>query len=172
MPVGEWELRRRGEPAASRGRTYVRSTAPARWVSAALIAAGALSACADSTSADADARGAESPTASISSAPGPADDPFRSPAGPPAPCSEGFAADMPSDFEGEPSAAGALSSWLSGKDERTVTAPSPVPRDGWSQQPHPGPDDSATFVAGTWQATASQSTREQWLVTTLSCTEL
>ena len=77
---------------------------------------------------------------------------------------------MPSDFEGEPSAEGALAMWVSGEDTRTGPTPSSVPRDGWS--PHPHSEGSATFVAGTWKATASQSTRGQWLVGELGCTEL
>lgn len=94
-------------------------------------------------------------------------DPFALAAESPAPCQGGFNIDMVGAPKGWASADEALAQWLAGNDTETGAAPSETPRDGWSHVKTS--QESVTYAAGSWTATAISSGAGSWLVVRLTC---
>lgn len=98
--------------------------------------------------------------------------PFAPSSGSAGPCEMSFTALMAGSFDGEPSAAGALSAWLDGPAFDSETGNLGVlpgaPRDGWTVVDG-GVDGERTFVNGGWEVLTRQSSLGGWLVTAASC---
>jgi len=98
--------------------------------------------------------------------------PFAPASGTAGPCETSFTADVAGSFDGEPSAAGALSAWLDGPafDARSgnLGVFPGAPPDGWTAVDE-GVEGERTFVNGSWEVLTRQSSLGAWLVTAASC---
>ncbi|GAB3219350.1 hypothetical protein GCM10027586_11660 [Kineococcus gypseus] len=83
-------------------------------------------------------------------------------------CAEAFTVDLPADTPGASDPLTALQEWLDGTSPVGRAPEEAPPGSTWTEDAG-GDSSRVLFKSGDWQVTASRTTNDEWIVTTLEC---